>query len=251
MLVLDECNVIIGRNTPLERKLFSNMNLHVKEGEFVVIVGGNGAGKSTFFQVLSGMMAIDSGTLTIDGQNMSRFSAEKRARYIAKVNQDPRIGTMENMTILENMAFAFKRGQKRGLSFFHTAQRREFFKEKLSLLKMGLENRLDDLVLHLSGGQRQALSFIMAIVQRSPLLLLDEITAALDPKTSESMMDLIDTIVKQEHLTCLMITHHMAHAITYGNRLLFLKDGHFVRDYGKEEKAKLCPIKILEEFGEI
>jgi putative ABC transport system ATP-binding protein len=251
MLKLENIEVTLGKNTRLERKILNKLNLDVKEGEFVIIIGGNGAGKSTVFNLISGFIKADSGKISISGHNITKTSQTYRAQLVSKVIQDPKLGTMENMTILENMSFALKRGQQRGLQFFANKERIALFKEKLSILNIGLENRLHDLVSNLSGGQRQALSIIMAMLQKSKVLLLDEITAALDPISSESIMELTNSIVREQKLTCIMITHNMSHAIKYGDRLLLLKNGTFIKTYDKNSKSKLTPMNLASEFEEI
>ncbi|MES2215569.1 MAG: ATP-binding cassette domain-containing protein [Pseudomonadota bacterium] len=220
MLSLQNINVTFG-----QRKILNDFNLQVAGGEFLVITGSNGAGKSTMFNIISGFLTPDSGEVTIDGQNLASISPKSRAKIVSKVMQDPKMGSMENMTIFENMAFAYKRGETRALVPFEAKARRLIFAEKLSILEMGLENRLDELVANLSGGQRQALSLIMAIVTKSRILLLDEITAALDPTSAEKVMILANKIVRDEKRTCIMITHNMTHAKEYGDRKLVLEGG--------------------------
>ncbi|MCP5369364.1 MAG: ATP-binding cassette domain-containing protein [Rickettsiaceae bacterium] len=251
MLSLRNIEVTLGKNTKLERKILNKLNLDIKESEFVVIIGGNGAGKSTMLNVISGFTKVDSGRILMSGQDISNTSQTYRARLISKVMQDPKLGTMANMTILENMAFAFKRGQSRGLQLFTDKSRIEIFKEKLSILNIGLENRLDDLVSNLSGGQRQALSIIMAMLQEPKILLLDEITAALDPASTETIMELTNHIIREQKLTCIMITHNMSHAIKYGDRLLLLKGGNFIKQYDINTKYQMTPVQLAAEFGEI
>lgn len=239
MLKLENIGVIFRKNSGLERKVLHQLDLCVKDSEFIVIIGDNGSGKSTLFNVISGFIKADLGKIMIAGQDMHASCQRYRANLVSKVVQDPKIGTMENMTILENMAFAFKRGQRRGLHLFMDNKRVNLFKEKLGMLDMGLENRLDDLVHTLSGGQRQALSIIMATMHPSKIILLDEITAALDPASSTSVMALSNRLVREQKLTCIMITHNMDHALTYGDRILLLKDGSFKKEYDIEAKATM------------
>lgn len=248
MLKLEDIKLVVGKGTQLERTILEDLSLEVGKGEFVVIIGGNGAGKSTVFNTISGFMKPEKGKIFIDGIDVTKSSQQERAKLVSIVMQDPRVGTMENMTILENMAFSFKRGKHRGFSLFNNAGRRELFKEKLSLLNMNLENRLNEMVTNLSGGQRQALSLVMSIMAESKILLLDEITAALDPKIAENVMALADKLVREEHLTCVMITHNMEHAIRYGDRTILLKDGQFRRQYSKAEKANLTVFDLTREF---
>lgn len=248
MLVLENIQLSLGKNTKLERKILNNLNLNVNEGEFVVVIGGNGAGKSTFFNVASGKLQADSGRIIIAEEDVTRKSQEYRSQYISKVMQDPKVGTVENMTILENMAFAYKRGQKRGFNLFRGSERIEFFKEKLSILNIGLENRMDEYVSNLSGGQRQALSIVMSLLQDSKILLLDEITAAIDPPGSDNIMTITNDIIRKQNLTAIMITHDMNHAIKYGDRLLLLKKGAFVKEFKDDIKSELRVTDLASEF---
>lgn len=213
-----------------------------------MIIGGNGAGKSTVFNAISGFMKPEKGRILIDGEDVTKSSQQERAKLVSIVMQDPRVGTMENMTILENMAFSFKRGKSRGFSLFNNENRRRLFKEKLTLLDMGLENRINEMVTNLSGGQRQALSLVMSIIAESKILLLDEITAALDPKIAEHVMALANKLVREQNLTCVMITHNMEHAIRYGDRTIVLKDGKFRKSYNKAEKETLTVFDLTREF---
>jgi putative ABC transport system ATP-binding protein len=239
MLSLRQINLTLGKNTKLQRKVLNDLDLEVKPGEFNIIVGGNGAGKSSLFNVIAGYMQPDAGQILFAQQDVTNASQRKRAPIIAKVMQDPRIGTIENMTILENLAFAYKRGAKRSLLPFANARRRKYFQQQLARLNMGLENRLDELVINLSGGQRQALSLIMAIIADCKILLLDEITAALDPTMAQQVMQIANAIVREQGYTCLMITHNMQHAIEYGDNILVLKDGKFVRKFDAQQKRQL------------
>lgn len=248
MLKLEGIKLVVGKGTQLERTILEDLSLEVQKGEFVVIIGGNGAGKSTVFNTISGFMKPEKGRILIDGVDVTKTSQQERAKLVSIVMQDPRMGTMENMTILENMSFSYKRGKGRGFNLFNNAARRTFFKEKLSLLDMNLENRINEMVTNLSGGQRQALSLVMSIVAESKILLLDEITAALDPKIAEHVMVLADKLVREQNLTCVMITHNMEHAIRYGDRTIVLKDGQFRRQYSTAEKAALTVFDLTREF---
>lgn len=239
MLRLENISVTIGRGTKLAKRILHTINLCINPGEFIAIVGSNGAGKSTLLQAISGSLPIENGHITINNQEISTWSQTQRARLIAQVQQDPRIATIESMTIEENLCLAYKRGQQRSIFPYHSQERITYFKEKLSLLHMGLECRLEELTSNLSGGQRQALSLIMALVAQSELLLLDEITAALDPKIAQLVMELTAKIVAQEKKTTIMITHNMEHAIQYSDRIVVLKDGKIVKEYTGEEKHKL------------
>lgn len=220
----------MGRGSPLERLVLNDLNLNVGSGEFVILIGGNGAGKSTIFNAISGITPIDSGSIILDQTDITNWPTNKRASLIAKVLQDPRVATIGNMTIEENLSFALKRGQCRGLTFHTNKNRRTLFREKLSYLGMGLENRLNELAGNLSGGQRQALSLIMALMSDSKVLLLDEITAALDPNMAELIMGLTTRIVREEMRTTLMITHNTSHMNQYGHRTLRLEEGQIVAD---------------------
>ncbi|MHC5224828.1 ABC transporter ATP-binding protein [Ignatzschineria sp. LJL83] len=248
MLILENIKLIVGKGTQLQRTILEDLTLEVDKGEFLVIIGGNGAGKSTVFNTISGFMKPEKGRILIDGVDVTKSSQQERAKLVSIVMQDPRVGTMENMTILENMAFSFKRGQTRSFSLFNNEKRRLLFREKLTLLDMGLENRLNEMVTNLSGGQRQALSLVMSVIAESKILLLDEITAALDPKIAEHVMALADKLVREQNLTCVMITHNMEHAIRYGDRTIVLKDGKFRKIYSKEEKASLTVFDLTKEF---
>lgn len=248
MLALRDINVTLGKSTKLERKILNNLSLEIQSGEFIVVIGGNGAGKSTIFNVIAGFLRPDSGQITIDGQDATNMSQIRRSALVSKVMQDPRVGTMENMTIFENMSFAFKRGQRRGLMPFFCNSNRQFFQKKLQMLNMGLDNLMDELVSNLSGGQRQAISLMMSVLADYKILLLDEITAALDPGSSEAIMKLTAKIIKEEKRTCIMITHNMDHAIKYGDRLLLLKNGAFIADYDADAKSKLDYATLASNF---
>ncbi len=251
MLKLTNIDLTLGKGSKLERPVLQKLNLSITPGEFVIVMGGNGAGKSTLFNVISGFLKPDAGQIILDGKDFTHTSQKCRAPWVAKVMQDPRLGPMENMTIFENMAFSFKRGQRRGLLPFSNRQRKTLFQEKLSMLHMGLEARLDECVSHLSGGQRQALSLIMAVISDSKILLLDEMCAALDPKMAETIMQLANTIIREEEKTCIMITHNIAHAIAYGDRLLILKEGKLMKEFQSLEKKQLTPSALAAEFSEV
>jgi putative ABC transport system ATP-binding protein len=233
VLLLEQIFYTLSPGTPMERKLFQGLSLDLKQGEFCTLVGGNGAGKSSLFRLIQGDIHPDSGQIL------------RPTGGISQVVQDPRAGTMEALTIEENMAFAYKRNQFRGFSLSSSAKRRDLFRDRLSQLGMGLENRLQDLVGALSGGQRQGLSLIMAFLTPSDLVLLDEITGALDPGAADRVVELAARLVEAEHKTCLMITHSLTQALGYGTRLLVLKDGGIEREYGGEEKKQLSPGELL------
>jgi putative tryptophan/tyrosine transport system ATP-binding protein len=223
MLNLQNINVILGKGTKLQRPILQNLNLQVKPHEFMMLIGSNGAGKSTILNVIAGSLKPDSGTIILDGKDIT--FQKLRSKDIAFVMQDPRMGTMENLSIFENLSFALNRGRSRSLLPFSKRFRIELFTEKLSLLEMGLENRLDEIVINLSGGQRQALSLIMAILTEAKILLLDEITAALDPDSAKNIMALTNKLIREEKRTAIMITHNMIEANQYGDSLMILKDG--------------------------
>ena len=251
MLELKGINLTLGKNSKLERKILTNLSLKVKNGEFIVIIGGNGAGKSTLFNVISGFNRLDSGSIYIDSRDITDLSQTKRAKLVSKVIQDPKLGTMENLTIYENMAFAYRRGQTRSFKFFASEERRALFAKKLAMVNIGLEHRLDEKVCNLSGGQRQILSIVMAMLRESKILLLDEITAALDPASSQATMELTNFIIREQKLTSIMITHNMKHALAYGDRLLLLKNGSFIKEYDKKAKEEMNPLDLAAEFGEV
>ena len=225
MLCLKNINVTMGRSSPLERQVLRNLNFTLKTGEFVILIGGNGAGKSTLLNVISGITPLDSGQIILDEVDITNWGTNKRSSLITKVLQDPRIATISHMTIEENLSFALKRGQYRGFSCHSTKVRRALFREKLAQLGMGLENRLNELTKNLSGGQRQSLSLMMALMNDSKILLLDEITAALDPRMAELMMNLTNRIIEEEKRSTLMITHNVSHMNQYGHRTLRLEEG--------------------------
>lgn len=233
-----------------EKKAINNLNLELYDGDFVTVIGGNGAGKSTMLNLISGVFLPDNGEIFIDGNDVTRLREHKRASFLGRVFQDPMLGTAANMQIDENLALAYRRGKIRGLSWGITNQEKELYKERLKILDLGLEERLSAKVGLLSGGQRQALTLLMATVQIPKLLLLDEHTAALDPKTAKKVLDITKGIIERENLTALMITHNMKDAIEYGNRLIMMYDGHIIYDVSGEEKKKLKVADLLLKFEE-
>ncbi|MDR1414130.1 MAG: ATP-binding cassette domain-containing protein [Puniceicoccales bacterium] len=251
MLVLKNINVSFNEGTPLHNVILRDVDLRAGNGEFITIIGGNGAGKSSLFNVITGLLRPTRGEIMLDNENVTMMSQHRRSRDVAKVMQDTRAGTMANLTIFENLAFAFMRGKHRKLLPYSTSAREKLLREKLESLGLGLEKRMDDMVENLSGGQRQVISLLMAILAPSKVLLLDEITGALDPKISDNVMALTDKIVRQAGLTTLMITHNMSHAIKYGDRMLLLANHHFLKEFAGEEKRSLSPLKLAEMFGEI
>ena len=226
----------------------NGLNLKLNEGDFVTVIGGNGAGKSTMLNAIAGVWPVDEGTITSDGDDVTRLSEHKRARFLGRVFQDPMTGTAATMSIEENMAMANRRGERRTLRWYTTREERELFVELLRSLDLGLETRLGDKVGLLSGGQRQAVTLLMATLKKTKLLLLDEHTAALDPKTAAKVLQLSDEIIRQHNLTALMVTHNMKDAITHGNRLVMLHEGRVILDIGGEEKKRLTVEDLLHQF---
>ncbi len=233
-----------------EKKALRDLSLHLQPGDFVTVIGGNGAGKSTMLNCITGMYPVDEGQILIDGVDVTHLPEYRRAKYIGRVFQDPMMGTAATMQIEENLALAARRGKVRGLRSGITKQEREQYKEALKILDLGLEERLTSKVELLSGGQRQALTLLMATLQEPKLLLLDEHTAALDPKTAAKVLDATQRIVEKSNLTTLMITHNMRDAIAYGNRLIMMYDGHVVVDVSGEEKKNLTVEQLLNLFSQ-
>ena len=231
-----------------EKKALTDVNLHMEPGDFITIIGGNGAGKSTLLNSIAGVFPIDAGQILIDGVDVSKMPEHKRARYIGRVFQDPMMGTAAGMMIEENLAIASRRGKTPGLSWALKDSDRERFREMLKELDLGLEDRLTSRVGLLSGGQRQALTLLMAAMNKPRLLLLDEHTAALDPKTAEKVLNMTKKVIERDHLTSLMITHNMRDALRFGNRLIMMNAGHIVVDVSAEEKAKLTIPDLLALF---
>ena len=249
MLKIENVIKIFNGGTVNEKIALTGLNLHLKEGDFCTVIGGNGAGKSTMLNAVAGVFEVDEGTITIDGEDVTKLPEHKRAKFIGRVFQDPMTGTAATMQIEENLALAKRRGQKRGLKVGITKAEREEYRELLKILDLGLEDRLTDKVGLLSGGQRQALTLLMASLVKPKLLLLDEHTAALDPKTAEKVLDATEKIVSRDKLTTLMITHNMKDAIAHGNRLIMMKDGKIILDISGEEKQKLTVENLLEKFN--
>ena len=231
-----------------EKVALNGLSLKLNEGDFVTVIGGNGAGKSTMLNAVAGVWPVDEGQIIIDGTDVTKLSEYKRAAYLGRVFQDPMTGTAATMGIEENLALAKRRGKTRFLRSGITKAEREEYKELLKILNLGLEDRLTSKVGLLSGGQRQALTLLMATLQKPKLLLLDEHTAALDPKTAAKVLDITDRIVNRDHLTTLMITHNMKDAIAHGNRLIMMNEGHVIYDVRGEEKTKLEVSDLLQRF---
>jgi len=251
MLEIKDIYKTFNEGTVNEKKVFEGLSLTLKEGDFVTVIGGNGAGKSTMLNIVAGAYPADDGSITIDGVDVTKLPEHKRAKYIGRVFQDPRMGTATDMWVEENMAIADRRGMRRGLRWSITAKDRERYKAALAQLDLGLEDRLSTKMGLLSGGQRQAVTLLMATMKKPKLLLLDEHTAALDPKTAEIIMQLTGRIVAEKKLTTLMVTHNLRYALEYGDRLLMMHEGKIVMDHAGEAKAALALDDILGKFNEI
>ena len=250
MLKIENVYKTFHAGTVNEKVALQGLNLHLKEGDFVTVIGGNGAGKSTMLNAVTGVFGMDSGKVLIDGVDVTHLPEYKRAKFIGRVFQDPMMGTAATMQIEENLALAARRGKPRTLRIGISKAEREEYKEKLKILDLGLEDRMTAKVGLLSGGQRQALTLLMATLQKPKLLLLDEHTAALDPKTAAKVLDATQKIVEKDHLTTLMITHNMRDAIAYGNRLIMMYNGHIVVDVSGEEKKNLTVEQLLNLFSQ-
>ena len=251
MLQLHNIHKTFNLGTINEKVALNGVNLTLNEGDFVTVIGGNGAGKSTMLNAIAGVWPIDEGAILIDGIDVTGLPEHKRAQYLGRVFQDPMTGTTATMQIEENLALASRRGKKRGLSWGISAEEKKEYKEMLKMLDLGLEDRMTSKVGLLSGGQRQALTLLMATLQKPKLLLLDEHTAALDPKTAAKVLDLTDKIVAENNLTTIMITHNMRDAIAHGNRLIMMNEGKIVLDIGPEEKKKLTVEDLLQKFEDV
>lgn len=251
MLQLHNIHKTFNLGTINEKVALNGVNLTLNEGDFVTVIGGNGAGKSTMLNAIAGVWPIDEGSILIDGVDVTGLPEYKRAQYLGRVFQDPMTGTTATMQIEENLALASRRGKKRGLGWGISAEEKKQYKEMLKMLDLGLEDRMTSKVGLLSGGQRQALTLLMATLQKPKLLLLDEHTAALDPKTAAKVLELTDKIVAENNLTTIMITHNMRDAIVHGNRLIMMNEGNVVLDIGPEEKKKLTVEDLLQKFEDV
>ena len=249
MLQLKSISKTFNGGTVNERRALQGVNLHLKPGDFATVIGGNGAGKSTMLNAIAGVWPIDGGQILIDGQDVTGMPEHKRAALIGRVFQDPMMGTAPNMQIVENLALAARRGKSRGLRWGVTKTESGDYRELLATLGLGLEDRMTSKVGLLSGGQRQALTLLMAALQCPKVLLLDEHTAALDPATAAKVLDLSDRIVAENGLTTLMITHNMSDALRHGNRLIMMNQGHIVFDVSGEEKKRLTKQDLLDAFA--
>ena len=250
MLDVKNISKTFNAGTVNEKTALNGLSLHLNEGDFVTVIGGNGAGKSTLLNAVAGVWPVDEGAITIGGVDVTHMAEHKRAKYIGRVFQDPMMGTAATMQIEENLALAMRRGKPRTLRIGITKEEREQYKEMLKILDLGLEDRLTSKVGLLSGGQRQALTLLMATLQKPKLLLLDEHTAALDPKTAAKVLGATERIVSKDHLTTLMITHNMKDAIVHGNRLIMMYEGRVALDISGEEKKKLTVEDLLAKFGQ-
>ena len=251
MLKVNNISKTFNAGTINEKKAIAGLSLSLKEGDFVTVIGGNGAGKSSLLNAVAGVWPVDSGSIELAGENITGLPEYKRAKLIGRVFQDPMMGTAPDMWIEENLAIAMRRGEKRKLKWMVTKQDRELYREKLSELGLGLEDRLQVKVGLLSGGQRQALTLLMATLKSPKLLLLDEHTAALDPATAAKVLELSDSVVEKNNLTTLMITHNMTDAIRHGNRLIMMNAGHIILDIEGEEKQHLTKQELLDKFAEV
>ena len=251
MLDIQNIYKTFNPGTVNQKTALNGVSLHLAPGDFVTVIGGNGAGKSTLLNAVAGVWKVDSGSISIDGVDLTHMPEHKRAKYIGRVFQDPMLGTAATMQIEENLALAARRGKSRTLRPGITKADREEYIERLKILDLGLEERLTSKVGLLSGGQRQALTLLMASLQKPKLLLLDEHTAALDPKTAAKVLDATEKIVSRDHLTTLMITHNMKDAIQHGNRLIMMYNGRVVIDVAGEEKKKLTVPQLLELFSKV
>ena len=251
MLEIKDVHKTFNPGTINEKKALNGLNLTLNDGDYVTIIGGNGAGKSTMLNMITGVFPVDSGSILIDGEDITNLPEHKRDRYFGRVFQDPMTGTAADMQIEENMALAARRGKRRTLGFGIKKAERETYKELLATLDLGLENRLTSKVGLLSGGQRQAITLLMATLQHPKLLLLDEHTAALDPKTAAKVLDISDKIIMENHLTALMVTHNMKDAIAHGNRLIMMHEGRVIYDVSGEAKKNLKVSDLLAKFEEV
>lgn len=248
MLELKGVSMTFNMGTVNEKKALIDIDFTIEDGDFITVIGGNGAGKSTLLNVIAGVYLPEKGSIVLGGRDITRLPEHKRAKYLGRVFQDPMMGTAASMEIQENLALANRRGKIRGLRWGVGKKEKAFFKQKLEFLGLGLEDRMTAKVGLLSGGQRQALTLLMATLKRPELLLLDEHTAALDPKTAARVLDVTEELTSGEKLTTLMITHNMKDAIRYGNRLIMMHEGRIIYDVRGEEKSKLTVADLLDKF---
>ena len=251
MLKIENISKTFNAGTINEKRALSGLSLHLNPGDFATVIGGNGAGKSTMLNAVAGVWPVDEGRIILDGQDITALPEHKRAKLIGRVFQDPMMGTAPNMQVEENLALALRRGNPRGLRWGVTAEEKDRYMELLKPLGLGLESRMSAKVGLLSGGQRQALTLLMASLQKPKLLLLDEHTAALDPATAAKVLELSDRIISENKLTAMMITHNMSDAIVHGNRLIMMNEGKIILDISGEEKAKMTKQQLMEMFAEL
>ena len=248
MLILEELRKTFNPGTMMRKMALAGVTLTLKKGDFVTVIGGNGAGKSTMLNAIAGTFPIDNGSIRIDGKDVTHLPEHKRAVFLGRVFQDPMTGTAASMNIEENLALAARRGQSRGLRWGITAKERAVYREKLASLDLGLERRMSSKVGLLSGGQRQALTLLMATLKKPELLLLDEHTAALDPKTAEKVLRLTKLLIQENGLTALMVTHNMKDALALGNRTIMMHEGKIILDLHEEEKNHMTVEDLLAQF---
>ncbi|MDI9512391.1 MAG: ATP-binding cassette domain-containing protein [Bacillota bacterium] len=251
MLIVNGLYKTFNSGTCNQKEALINTSIHVRQGDFISIIGGNGAGKSTLLNCIAGVYPIDRGSIVIENTDVTNLPEHKRATVLGRVFQDPMMGTASNMGIEENLALAYRRGKKRGLSWGISNKERSLFKEQLKTLGLGLEERMTTKVGLLSNGQRQALTLLMATLKKPKLLLLDEHTAALDPKTAKKVLEITDQIIKEHNLTAMMVTHNMRDAIKHGNRLIMMHEGQIILDINGEDKKKLTVEALLDRFGKV
>lgn len=251
MLRIDNIKKTFNPGTINEKIALNGVNFTLDEGDFVTVIGGNGAGKSTTLNAIAGVWPVDSGKIYIGGDDLTRLSEYKRAKYLGRVFQDPMTGTAATMSIEENMAIAARRGERRGLSWGITKKERDTYRKLLSTLDLGLEDRLSSKVGLLSGGQRQAITLLMAAIKKPRMLLLDEHTAALDPKTAAKVLEISDKIIEEHHLTAMMVTHNMKDAIAHGNRLIMMHEGKVILNISGADKKKLTVEDLLHQFERV
>ena len=249
MIKLGEITKIFSKGTIDEKTAINCLTLHIRKGDFVTVIGSNGAGKTTALNLISGTCSTDEGEIFIDGRKVTNLPEHKRAKFLGRIFQDPLMGTASSMSIEENLAIADLRGQRRGLGWGVKKTRRTHYRDILKMLDLGLENRMKDVVSLLSGGQRQSLTLLMVTLSLPKLLLLDEHTAALDPKTAQRVMDLTEKIIRENSLTTVMVTHNMQQAIQYGNRMIMLHEGRVQFDIESEEKKNLTVEDVVKRFG--
>lgn len=250
MLKIENISKTFNAGTVNAKQALNGLSLHLNEGDFVTVIGGNGAGKSTMLNAVAGVYPVDCGRILIGGVDVTAVPEHKRAKYLGRVFQDPMIGSAASMQIEENLALAVRRGKRRTLRWGISKAEKKMFYERLAALDLGLENRMTSRVGLLSGGQRQALTLLMASLQKPQLLLLDEHTAALDPKTAAKVLELTDQIIAENHLTAMMVTHNMRDAIAHGNRLIMMNEGKVILDISGEEKKQLTVESLLEKFSQ-